>query len=94
MIIRIVKMSFRDDARQEFKEFFESRKSTIRAFEGCTHLELWEDKNDPCTFFTYSTWDSEEHLHEYRNSDFFTETWTKTKTLFAAKPAAWTVMKM
>jgi hypothetical protein len=91
MIIRIVKMVFREEEIEAFKQLFEERKSLIRNFEGCSHLELWQDKSHPGTFFTYSWWDSEEHLTNYRTSHFFDDTWTLTKQKFAAKPEAWSV---
>lgn len=91
MIIRIVKMVFKEEAIESFKALFEERKNLIRNFEGCTRLELWQDKNHPQTFFTYSWWDSEEHLNQYRASHFFDDTWSLTKQKFAAKPEAWTV---
>ena len=91
MIIRIVKMVFRKDEVEAFKQLFEERKSLIRNFEGCTHLELWQDTNHPQTFFTYSWWDTEAHLNQYRSSHFFDDTWTLTKQKFAAKPEAWSV---
>jgi len=93
MIIRIVKMVFRPEETEAFQNLFNERKSLIRNFEGCTHLELWQDKNEPNIFFTYSWWDTEEHLEQYRKSDFFDDTWTQTKKLFAAKPEAWTVQQ-
>lgn len=91
MIIRIVKMIFRDEEVASFQALFEERRSLIRNFEGCTHLELWQDKIHPHIFFTYSWWDSEEQLNNYRNSHFFDDTWTLTKQKFAGKPEAWTV---
>ena len=91
MIIRIVKMIFREDEVEAFQKLFEERKSLIRNFEGCTHLELWQDKNQRTIFFTYSWWDSEEHLNNYRNSHFFDDTWALTKQKFAGKPEAWSV---
>jgi len=94
MIIRIVKMVFREEEIEAFQLLFEERKDLIRNFEGCTHLELWQDKTHPNTFFTYSWWDSEEHLNNYRNSHFFDDTWTLTKQKFAAKPEAWSVERV
>jgi heme oxygenase (mycobilin-producing) len=91
MIIRIVKMTFREEEVESFKQLFAERKSLIRNFKGCTHLELWQDKASPNIFFTYSWWDSEEYLNAYRNSHFFDDTWNLTKQKFAAKPEAWTV---
>ncbi|HEX6334143.1 MAG TPA: antibiotic biosynthesis monooxygenase family protein [Flavisolibacter sp.] len=94
MIIRIVKMVFRPGEVEAFLELFEARRSLIRNFEGCTHLALLQDKNHPATFFTYSWWDSEEHLEQYRQSHFFDDTWTLTKQKFAARPEAWTLNQL
>ncbi len=92
MIVRIVQMTFREDAVAEFSNLFEERKETIRSFTGCTHLELWQDSKHPNVFFTCSHWDSESDLDHYRFSEFFKDTWDKTKALFANKPQAWSVL--
>jgi heme-degrading monooxygenase HmoA len=94
MITRLVKMTFREEEIDAFKALFEERKSMIRNFEGCTHLQLWQDKHNPAVFFTYSLWDSEEHLNNYRASHFFDDTWALTKQKFAARPEAWTAMPL
>lgn len=94
MIIRIVKMVFREEEIESFQHLFAERKSLIRNFEGCTHLELWQDKTYPQIFFTYSWWDTEAHLDQYRASHFFDDTWSQTKQKFAAKPEAWTVQAL
>jgi len=91
MIRRIVQMTFAVDKIADFQSFFEERKEVIRSFEGCRHLELWQDVNHPEVFFTFSIWDSEHHLDQYRFSAFFKDTWTQTKAMFAAKPQAWSV---
>jgi autoinducer 2-degrading protein len=91
MIIRIVKMTFEPEKVNEFLEIFESSKQFIRAMQGCSHLELLNDINSPNIFFTYSYWQSENDLNNYRNSDLFAGVWSKTKILFYAKPEAWSV---
>lgn len=91
MITRIVKMIFKEESIEIFLQLFEERKSMIRNFHGCTHLELWRDKHHTNTFFTYSKWESEDALNAYRQSHFFDDTWQQTKALFADKPQAWTV---
>ena len=93
MIIRIVKMTFRPECIPDFTALFEERKATIKGFEGCTHLELWQDSTHTNVFFTYSHWQSEDYLNHYRFSEFFKDTWTKTKALFADKPEAWSVIR-
>lgn len=91
MIVRIVKMTFRPDAVEAFTDLFEDRKEIIRNFPGCSHLELWQDTKHTHVFFTYSIWESETHLDHYRFSDFFKDTWGRTKALFAEKAEAWSV---
>jgi len=88
MIIRIVQMTFKQEHIKEFTDLFSERKQTIRSFPGCTHLELWQDSDDETIFFTYSIWNTEADLNHYRFSEFFKDTWGKTKALFAAKPQA------
>ena len=87
----MVKMTFRDDAIEAFKAFFEERKHKIRNFEGCKHLELWQDNVHLNVFFTYSHWQDETALSHYRNSAFFRDTWQQTKQLFLEKAEAWSV---
>jgi quinol monooxygenase YgiN len=91
MLVRIVKMTFKEDAVENFKSFFEERKEKIRSFRGCTHLELWQDNMQPNIFFTYSIWTDEPSLLHYRNSSFFRDTWQQTKLMFREKAEAWSV---
>lgn len=91
MLIRIVKMSFKEEAIESFLQMFNERKTKIRNFPGCTHLELWRDKNHSNIYFTYSHWEDEEALDHYRYSAFFKETWTLTKQHFAEKAEAYSI---
>lgn len=93
MFVRIVKMSFNSTYISAFQEMFEEKKMRIRNTKGCQLLELYQDKNNPEIFFTYSYWNSEQDLENYRNSDFFKATWQQTKTYFNGKPEAWSVDK-
>ena len=91
MIVRIVKMTFKEGFSDTFKEFSLSIHEKIRSFEGCTYLDIYRDVHHPEIFFSYSYWESEEHLNRYRNSEFFKATWAKTKQWFSAKAEAWSV---
>ena len=94
MFIRIVKMSFHNDKILNFLENFD--KITVKIRNAPVHrlLELYQDKTDPCIFFTYSYWETEQDLENYRNSELFFEIWTDTKKLFNNKPEAWSVDKV
>jgi len=94
MFVRIVKMSFSEEHIDDFLYNFEENKSKIRAFKGCHLLELYRDKNNSNIFFTYSYWESENDLEQYRQSDLFKSVWSKTKALFNSKPEAWSVDKL
>jgi quinol monooxygenase YgiN len=91
MITRIVKMHFREDALPEFLDLFNQISQEIRGFSGCKELKLLIDKKNKGIVFTYSKWESEEQLNDYRHSAFFSQTWKRTKSLFAHKAEAWTV---
>ena len=94
MFVRIVKMSFQEDKISNFLENFEVIKEKIRNVPGNRLLELYQDKNEKCIFFTYSYWESEQDLENYRNSELFFDIWTDTKKLFNNKPEAWSVDKL
>ena len=89
MIVRIVKLNFHGQHIPLFLENFTSIEDKIRNSEGNCYLQLLQDKNDVCTFFTYSHWKSEQDLENYRNSAFFDGVWTFTKKLFDKKAEAW-----
>ena len=91
MIKRIVKLTFHEVHLSSFVTQFENNKRAIRAFPGCQHLELWQDTKQKNIYFTYSYWNSEEDINAYRHSDLFKGIWSKTKTMFADKPEAWSV---
>jgi quinol monooxygenase YgiN len=86
MFVRIVKMSFHSQHINKFLILFEEKKE-------CELLELYQDKINPEIFFTYSYWENESDLENYRNSSLFKGVWTKTKTFFNDKPEAWSVDK-
>ncbi|CAM1356752.1 MULTISPECIES: putative quinol monooxygenase [Tenacibaculum] len=94
MFVRIVKMSFQPEKIEEFLNNFNSKKEFIRNSPGCRLLELYRDKTNPNIFFTYSYWDTEQDLENYRNSELFKGVWSQTKVLFNDKPLAWSVDKV
>ena len=94
MFVRIVKMDFNPENITAFLEIFNKNKSKIRAFNGCTFLELYRDKNTPNIFFTYSYWHDEKDLENYRTSTLFKEVWFQTRALFQNKSQAWSVDKV
>jgi len=81
MLVRIVKMSFTPSRIDEFTTNFEKHKLLIRNFPGCRLLELYRDKTNTNIFFTYSYWDNEADLENYKASELFATVWAQTKVL-------------
>lgn|SRR5690606_39275857 len=90
-MIRIVKLHFKREHIPAFIQLFEERKERIASFPGCNKVSLLQDKNNEQIFFTYSYWEDDAALENYRTSLFFKETWQLTKALFEEKAAAWSV---
>lgn len=93
MLLRIVRMEFQQDKVENFLEIFHSSRNKIEQFEGCRKVELFRDSQKKNVFFTHSLWDSEVYLNNYRASDFFKGTWSKTKKLFTEKPMAFSLVE-
>ena len=91
MITRIVKMTFREEACSDFLAICNQFNAAIRQSPGCMYLRLYRDDHQSNIFFTYSHWDHEASLNNYRQSSTFQEVWPKTKALFAAPAEAWTL---
>ena len=84
MLIRIVRMTFRPDAVPTFLAIFAASQPKIEAQPGCHSVRLWRDSAEPHILATYSIWESEAALNQYRRSELFGGVWPRTKALFAA----------
>jgi quinol monooxygenase YgiN len=93
MLIRIVRMHFKESGVEEFLAVFNRHKSEIRNFEGCSHLELLKDVNAPNTYVTYSHWRDSVALDAYRRSALFESVWGRTKGFFSERPQAFSLEK-
>lgn len=94
MLVRIVKLSFHEENIPAFLENFELMKNKIRNAPGNRFLELYQDQKNKSIFFTYSYWETEADLENYRKSELFYDVWEFTKKLFNDKPEAWSVNKL
>ena len=87
-------MVFQPDKVDPFTAFSKEISPGISQFEGCQGVEVLQDIHLPTTFFTYSIWNSQEHLQTYRQSDFFKNNWSTVKPWFAEKADAWSVKQL
>jgi len=94
MLVRIVKLTFIEERIPDFLQIFEPHREGIKKFDGFLSLELFQGKTKKATFFTYSHWEDESALENYRNSEYFRHIWSQTKILFADKPEAWSLEKI
>lgn len=90
-MIRIVKLHFREDKIDDFLTFFETIKNKVNTFEGCRGMKLLRDKKSTNIMFTYSNWENEQALENYRKSDTFGGVWPVIKPWFKEKAEAWSV---
>lgn len=94
MITRIVKLTFQTEEVNSFLAIYEDINSKIIGMDGCTYLSLHRDDHQKNVFFTISQWHDEKALNAYRETAFFKNVWSKFKSLFAAKPEAWTISNL
>lgn len=96
MVVRLVRMTFDPSSVPAFLSLFDAVKDQIRAFPGCSHLELLQNDRFPNVLSTYSIWDNNDALEAYRKSELFIDTWQRTSTWFAAPPRAssWSRIRM
>lgn len=94
MLHRFVRMSFKQECIEEFENMFNEIQSKIESFEGCHSVILLADDKEKNIFMTFSLWENEKALDNYRHSEFFTKTWTKTKLMFNDKPKAFSMYKV
>ncbi len=94
MIIRIVKLTIREEEVDTFKSYFTTVCDIIRHQPGCNVLQVWQDIENANIFFTYSLWDSEQDLNNYRDSAFFGQFWKTVKPWFATKAEVWSFNKL
>lgn len=86
-------MHFTEAGVEEFLEIFNANKEAIRNFEGCSHLQLLRDQDDPTVYTTLSHWESGENLENYRKSELFGKVWGRVKSLLSERTIAFSLEK-
>lgn len=90
-ITRIVKMTFKPEHAKDFEQYYLTIKHKVAGQPGCNGVKLLKERGDTGVFFTYSQWDSEDDLNNYRSTETFGQIWPTVKNWFAEKAEAWTV---
>jgi len=90
-MIRIVKLTFKSEHREDFIHFITEYRPQISNFKGCGGVKFLNDIANPNIFFTYSHWENEDALNHYRDSELFAKVWGTVKQWFELKAEAWSV---
>ena len=93
MITRLVKLTFAPQHCDAFLTIFKESQAKINARKGCNGVKLLRDTLQTNVFFTQSSWEDNNALESYRNSELFITTWARTKILFTAKPEVWSTVE-
>jgi autoinducer 2-degrading protein len=84
-------MEFKPDHVDDFRAHFKEVAHLIRGFPGVRHLELHRDAGQANVFYTYSKWNREEDLENYRQSDLFKGTWSQASSWFSERAQAFSL---
>lgn len=93
MLLRIVRLELQKEKVQDFVQLFKENKEKIASSAGCHHLEMCTDAKYPHVIYTFSKWDSEDSLNNYRKSDFFSILWPQITALFSGKPQVFSLIQ-
>ncbi len=89
MIVRIVHMFFRPHALEQLMPLIHRQLRNVMSHPGCLAVKLFRDTSDPDHLCTFSIWEDQEALDDYRQSDHFIEVWSTLKSHFAKPPQAY-----
>ena len=85
-------MDLKPGRKEMFMAIFDQVRTSIETQPGCLGLEIWESMHEhQYSIWTISSWQSVQHLDQYRESELFRKTWTQVKPLFSSKAQAWTL---
>ncbi|MEI6312609.1 MAG: antibiotic biosynthesis monooxygenase family protein [Bacteroidota bacterium] len=91
MITRIVKLHLHEDKVESFITIYNESKAFIAQSKGNRAVRLVRDIHQSNLLFTISSWDTEDDLNKYRQSDFFAGVWSRVKPLLESKTDAWSL---
>ncbi|MGY6561897.1 MAG: putative quinol monooxygenase [Luteibaculaceae bacterium] len=93
MIHRWVRLTINPTDKTKFLDILREYHHNVRAFPGCKSLLLSAEPNGNVVI-TYSVWDDEASLAEYRRSEMFKAFWLKIKPFFIDKPLAYSTKEV
>jgi len=91
-MVRIVKLTFKEEKISEFMDLFQAVEPVIRSYRGCQSLRLLRDTEKNNVMFTFSEWQNEKDLEDYRASDTFQLVWQTIRPWFLQHAEAWSTV--
>lgn len=88
MITRIVKLTFQPEKITDFITYFDTIKEKVAGYPRCHGMKLLQDIHQPNVVYTYSYWEDEKALDDYRYSELFGAVWPTIKPWFLEKAEA------
>ncbi len=89
MITRIVELQIQAHQIDVAKQLLKEVAPKVRSMPGCSRLEIMFGIHKKARVTTYSYWDSEKDLNDYRDSEVFQKFWKSIKPMFSEKARAW-----
>ena len=86
---RIVKLILLEGEEENFLNIYRTRNPSLKNVKGCQSTCVLKSITSDQEFFTLSVWDSVQALEDYRNSEYFKETWSLVKQLLGGKTQVW-----
>lgn len=93
-LVRIVRLSFKEEHLDDFLQFYSRVQSQIAAFEGCLEVQAFRDNEQPNVIYTISRWADAACLENYRQSDLFRDIWARVSPWFDEKPQAFSLIPL
>lgn len=87
MVIRVV-LRIQPDQRAAFLAYLAEESPQVRAMDGCSWYELFEDPNDEGRFLLYEEWDSADAFEAYKSTESFSQAFAVLGPMMAGPPSS------
>lgn len=91
MILRIVKIKIDEVKIDTFKLFMKNLRNEKLRLKGCLHFDYFHEKKNKNIYYTYTIWENEKHLNQYKKSELFKKVISTLNSLSIEEPRAWTI---
>lgn len=87
MVIRVV-LRIQPEQRSAFLAYLNEESPHVRAMEGCSWYELFEDPNDENRFLLYEEWASADAFEAYKSTESFSQAFAVLGPMMAGPPTS------